>query len=308
MTAERFQQIEKQGGIVDLSDRAKFRLTGADRVRYLNGQVTNDVRLASSTSALYACVTDVKGRIAGDIFIHAAINEEALLLDAEPALREVLGPRLERYIIADDVMLEDVTDEWRLWHVFGAAAENLEQPAESGKRGLKTERFGLPGFDLWVNPADAGPAAPVPPLTKDEAETLRILRGIPRFPQELNADAFPPEARLDERAMSYTKGCYIGQEVLSRIRTTGKMPRALVRWQGASGAIVAAGETLFVAEDGGAAQKAGVITSAAWHPVLERFVGLAYLKQGFADVDSELLVGGDTPRIETKVNLLPFSL
>jgi len=304
MTTERFQEIGQRGGCINLSDRARFRLTGADRVRYLNGQVTNDVRAANDRETLYACVTDVKGRIVGDVFIHAAKEGEALLLDAEPALREILGPRLERYIISDDAELTDVTDEWQQWHFFGEAARNAEHGA--GER-LKCNRLGTDGVDLWLPVTETPPAASCPIISADEYETLRIIRSIPRYPDELNADTFPPEARLDDRAMSYTKGCYIGQEVLSRIRTSGKMPRELVRWEmGTTGGEIAAGDNLFAMQEGGQPRAVGRVTSIAVHPMLERKVGLALLKQGFAVVDSELPVGGDTPRIGAQVKISPF--
>ena len=306
MTAEKFQEIEQHGGCVDLSDRARFRLTGADRVRYLNGQVTNDVRTANGRETLYACVTDIKGRIVGDLFIHASQEGEALWFDAEPALREVLGPRLERYIIADDVELTDVTDEWRLWHVFGPAATAFLDQAGNGGI-LKSNRLGVEGLDIWLPLPESPLHAPCPLVSAGEFEAYRILRGIPRHPNELNGDTFPPEAGLDERAMSYTKGCYIGQEILSRIRSSGKMPRELAQWQmTAPDGEIAAGDTLFVRQESGETKAVGKVTSVTWHPMLERFVGLAFLKQGFAVVDSELPVGGDAPRIEVRVKISPF--
>lgn len=313
MTAERFQEIERNGGCVDLSARAKFRLTGGDRVRYLNGQVTNDVRTANASSALYACVTDVKGRIVGDVFIHAAPRGDALLFDAEESLREVLGPRLERYIIADDAELTDVTDEWHLWHVFGAGSREREAASKlpADAHCLKANRLGTYGVDIWI-PAEASASMLAAPcsltqLSADEFETLRIVSSVPRHPQELNIETFPPEAGLDDSAMSYTKGCYIGQEVLSRIRTTGKMPRHLVRWESlAGGECITAGAVVCApSQDGGEPREAGKITSAAWHPLFERQVGLAYLKQAFAGVDSELLVSSDTPSIDSKIKISP---
>lgn len=306
MTAEKFQEIERLGGCVDLSDRARFRLTGADRVRYLNGQVTNDVRTANGRETLYACVTDIKGRIVGDLFINAGQQGEALWFDAEPALRDVLGPRLERYIIADDTELTDVTDEWRLWHVFGEAASALLAQAGSGGI-LRSNRLGVEGVDIWLPLSEAAFQASCPLLSADEFETYRILRGIPRHPNELGCDTFPPEAGLDHRAMSYTKGCYIGQEILSRIRSSGKMPRELAQWQmtDIEGGI-AAGESMFLPQEGGYFKSIGRVTSVAWHPAVERFVGLALLRQGFAVVDSELPVGGDTPRIGSRVKISPY--
>lgn len=264
MSPELYQQIQAQGGAVDLSDRAKFHLTGGDRIRYLNGQVTNDVRPARERETIYACVTDLKGRIVGDVFIHG--KGDALLLDAEPDLRDVLGPRLERYIIADDAELTDIMEEWQLWHVFGAAVAGFD-PA------LKSTRLGIAGIDLWGAAESPAPNLSCPVLSAEDFETFRILQGIPRYPHELNTDTFPPEAGLDERAMSYTKGCYIGQEILSRIKTTGKMPRTLVQVR--SETPVSPGTEWLV--DG---KVVGQVTSVAQHPVDGTYVCLGYVKQG----------------------------
>src|SRR2546423_11403952 len=92
----------------DLCARAKFRITGTDRFRFLNGQITNDLRRASETAAIEACVLNAKGKLDAHIFI--AVVGESFLIDAEPELRETLRARLERYVIADDVQIEDVTD------------------------------------------------------------------------------------------------------------------------------------------------------------------------------------------------------
>ena len=298
MTAELFQQIEAQGGIIDLSSRAKFLLTGGDRVRYLNGQVTNDVRQAKGTESLYACVTDLKGRIAGDVFIHCSNQGDGLLLDAEADLREPLAARLERYIIADDVEFSDVTEAWHLWHVFGPAASHFV-PGTHGA--LKSSRLGVDGVDLWLSPSAAAPTVTCPTLSEADFETCRILHGIPRHPTELNAGTFPPEAGLEVRAMSYTKGCYVGQEVLSRIRTTGRMPRELVRW--CSGSVIAPGESVFADPGAAGVSAIGTITSAAWHPVLNQWTGLAFVKQGAATLDSKLPVGAETPRIGNRIEI-----
>src|SRR5438128_9673699 len=101
--AEIYADFKKRGGIADLSSRAKFHLTGSDRVRFLNGQVSNDVRKLSPRESLHACVMTPKGKMCGDIFISA--GPDFLRIDAEPALRESLAARLERYIIADDVTI-----------------------------------------------------------------------------------------------------------------------------------------------------------------------------------------------------------
>ncbi|WP_395746181.1 YgfZ/GcvT domain-containing protein [Prosthecobacter sp.] len=276
MPPELFQQITTHGAAVNLSSRAKFRLTGADRVRYLNGQVTNDVRRVKADESLYACVTDVKGRIAADVCIHA--QEEALLLDAEPDLREPLGMRLERYIVADDVELTDVTEDWQLWHFWSASGdpartESLMRTPDQPHHLLRSTRFGVPGMDLWLPAFAAAPSfESLPVLTDADLETWRILQKIPRWPHELNAETFPPEAGLESKAMDFAKGCYIGQEVLSRIKTTGKMPREMIAF--ASNTPVKVGDELW--QD----KAVGKVTSTARHPATGKTIGLAMIRQG----------------------------
>ena len=100
----------------DLSARAKLRVTGADRLRFLNGQLTNDVRRGTETSAIEACVLNAKGKMDAHLFVRA--NGDSFLMDADRALQSSLQPRLERYIIADDVQIEDVTGRMSIFHVL----------------------------------------------------------------------------------------------------------------------------------------------------------------------------------------------
>lgn len=308
MTPELLQKIERDGAAVDLSTRAKWLVTGADRVRYLNGQVTHDVRKAAPDAALYACVTNAKGRIEGDVFIHAA-PVDALSLDAEPALREALSARLEKYVVADDVVFQDVTEHWNLIHVWGAASKHGAWSMETAAqfRMVKANRMGEVGCDFWIPAACPLPPAPCPMLPADDAETLRICRGIPRWPCELNPAVFPQEAGLESRAMDFSKGCYIGQEVLSRIKSTGRMPRKLVRFQAEDPAFSmgpsefpAASWRLWMHSPGGL-KEAGEVTSACLHPGLDRVVGLAYVRQGVERERSLLLAREEPPGIVTKV-------
>jgi tRNA-modifying protein YgfZ len=281
--------------IFDLSSRTKLCLQGQDRVRYLNGQVTNDVRQAKADAVTYACVTDVKGKITADLFLHA--EPERLLLDAEPELREVLALRLERYIISEDVELTDVTDEWQLWHLTGEDAEPLQGHAGA----VRADRLGESGLDLWLPAGEPLPFDVSRQLSAGDWEHLRIQRGIPRFQHELNAGAFPPEAGIESTAMSYSKGCYIGQEILSRIRTTGKMPQRLVYWSSAKA--VTAGAPLFLSAEAG--QAVGQVTSVA--PAADSaqgWVGMAYVRQAYARLDSELLAGAELPNLCVSIQII----
>ena len=210
---------------VDLSHRTKLRLTGADRLRFLNGQVSNDVRQASETASIYTCVMTIKGKMCADAFIHAA--GETLWLDAEPAVRESLAARLEKYIIADDVTLEDASDEVGLLHLFPAPGNPGEAAvACAGLRSIRTWRYGQVGLDLFgprdtLEQARVVLAADARFLDAAELETRRILAGVPKWGAELDENTMPAEAGLEARAVSYSKGCYIGQEVVSRVQKCG---------------------------------------------------------------------------------------
>ena len=204
-----------------LSSRALWRLTGPDAARYLNGQVTNDVTRLTEGKACYAAVCTAKGRMEGDVSI--AFHAGAFYLDADAILRESLGTRLEKYLIADDAAFEDVSDTWSLSHVFGVT------PPPSPENGFVVAyaRFGIPGHDKWA-------ASPLPVVTgtvveTEVIETLRIEHGIPRWGSELNTNTLPPEAGPHMlEAISYTKGCYVGQETIARLKSVGHVNRMLV--------------------------------------------------------------------------------
>ncbi len=309
MTPELFQEVERVGGAVDLSARTKLLLRGADRVRYLNGQVTNDVRKATEgAAAIRACVTNAKGRIEADVFIHAR-GDETLCVDAEGVLRETLHARLDRYIVADDVELNDISEEMRLWHFFGEAAKVLQQtPPTVGRYIVSATRLGAPGGDVWIKQGQDLPRIDCPQLSATDLETLRIVRGIPRWPTELNGEVFPQEAGLEAGAMDFFKGCYIGQEVLSRIKTTGKMPRVLVKWEmrdEAKSLVEQPNRLRLLAQvDGGVMKDIGHVTSACVHPLLDRGVGLGYVRQGFEAEHSLLLAHVDEPTIHHHVKII----
>src|SRR6266513_2481754 len=135
---------------LDLSDRAKFRITGTDRLRFLNGQITNDLRKASETSAIEACILNAKGKTDAHIFVSA--SGESFLIDAAADLRETLKARLERYVIADDVQIEEVTDQFSLFHVLSQPRMHSGPTPQYG-RIVSVRRFAEPGWDIWTDAA-----------------------------------------------------------------------------------------------------------------------------------------------------------
>ena len=270
--AERYRSFLQRGGVADISDRVKLRLTGADRVRFLNGQITANVVRLTPGAARPACVTTAKGRLCADIFVHA--SADALFVDADAAVRETLLPRLERYIISDDVTLDDVSDELRLVHLIGPAAE---------RPGVRANRFGRPGLDLWLGSVEFEKvwdelSATFCVLDESLCESLRIEAGIPRWGRELDENTLPPEAGLERTHIDYDKGCYIGQEVISRHKSIGRVNRQLVGFTASEKPALMAGMRVF--PPGGDSAEIGMLTSAAWSFALEKSAALGYLKRG----------------------------
>ena len=303
-TADRSQL--GQGALFDLSARAKLRVTGADRLRYLNGQISNDLRKATEARTIYACVLSAKGRINADAFISS--DGESFLIDSEPKLREPLAARLDRYIIADDVQVEDVTDVFALFHVIGP-----EGAALSAMGKLKeANRFGSPGTDLWVEESAREAAwqelrAALSVCDEEAAEMLRIEQGIPRWSRELTDEIIPTEANLEARAIDYEKGCYIGQEVISRIKMSGQTNKRLAGFVVEDEGSLAVGMRLRTLDDG---KDVGWITSCALSVRLGRQIALGFLKRGFQEPGLQLvacIAESATSDVTVRVTALPFT-
>ena len=296
----------EQGLLFDLSARAKLRITGGDRLRFLNGQVSNDIRKATGGAALRACVLNAKGKIDADVMIVA--HGESFLIDADAELREPLATRLERYVIADDVQIEDVSDAFALFHASGPSAPALSSVIATAR----AERFGCAGTDLWIEREQHALAMQelstvLPTCDDDCAEVLRVERGLPRWGRELTNEIIPAEANLEASAIDYAKGCYIGQEVISRMKMSGQTNKRLCGLlPTAPDSPVAAGMRLI--SDG---KDVGWITSVANSARHGRTIALGFVKRGFWDVGTRLGlqatdgVVANSARVE--VAALPFA-
>ena len=289
---------------LDLSARTKLRVTGADRFRFLNGQITNDLRKANETAAIEACVLNAKGKLNAHIFI-AALGE-SLLIDAEPELRETLRARLERYVIADDVQIEDVTDEFSLFHVF------TEEPLAPGfGRIVSAHRVAATGWDVWSDPARYDSvrnelASVYLFIDSAAADVMRIEQGLPRWGRELTEEIIPIEANLEQRTIDYEKGCYIGQEVISRIKMSGQTNKRLCGLISLNNTPLQHGMILFAPSASG--KEAGGITSATRSQRLGKEIALGYVKRGFNDPATNLEALSLEPvgAIPVEVVSLPF--
>jgi folate-binding protein YgfZ len=295
---------QARGCFLDLSSRTKLRVTGADRLRFLNGQITNDPRKACETVAVEACVLNAKGKMDAHIFIYA--RGESFLMDADPHLREALRARLERYVIADDVEIEDVTDQFSVFHVLSP-----QMPDAPNGAIVSVRRFAEPGWDIWSDSANQDAirqqlSATFAFLDFDAAEVMRIEQGIPRWGRELTQEIIPIEANLEGRTIDYDKGCYIGQEVISRMKMSGQTNKRLCGLFSLDDVPLQLGMKLAAASPN--QKDAGWITSAARSERLGKQIALGYVKRGFNQAGTKLNAftpntGGGFP---VEVISLPF--
>jgi tRNA-modifying protein YgfZ len=242
---------------------------GPDAVRFLNGQVTQDVRrLAGGKISLPSCVTDAKGKLLFRVTMTESDDGE-LWLAGLAEWAEDLEVRLTRYLIADDVETSDLTGSYTLIHFLGAAPA-----APKGVAVRVANRYGVAGTDWWL-PVDQEIPSMVSWIQADELEALRIAHGVPAWDKELVTGMLPPEALLEETDIAYNKGCYIGQEVISRMKSAGKVNRRLTQFVADAGVAWVAGPF----ENG-----AGEVTSVS--PLADGSVrhALGYVKRGAAEL------------------------
>jgi folate-binding protein YgfZ len=294
----------ESGALFDLSSRVKLRIGGADAPRFLNGQITNDLRKAAATAAIQASVLNAKGKVNANVFV--SIDGDSFLLDADPELRDDLPLRLEKYIIADEVQIEDVSDRFALFHVTAGVA-----PVVQLGRIAQANRFGCSGWDVWAERAEqesTGRELSAAFVLCDEecAEVFRIERGIPRWGRELTDQIIPTEANMEASSIDYSKGCYIGQEVISRIKMSGQTNKRLCGLISPTRAPLRAGMRLVSPEVD--QKEIGWITSAARSPRLQKEIALGFVKRGFNAVGSGLfaLSPNNADRLPIEIVALPF--
>ncbi len=248
-----------------LDDRARLILRGPDRKRFLHGMVTNDINGLAPGHGCHAAMLTVKGKMLADMAVHAcgqdtsqspslSGDKDFLLLEMEGPLRHKIREALYRYLVMDDVTIEDVTDELGELGVYGQGAaaalhaaigagvdfpqapyHHVEVPGGEGGalRVAATVELRLAGYHVFGALSALSAlssrllAAGARKLGEDEAEVLRVEAGVPRYGLDIDEDRLPVEARLDD-AVSFTKGCYLGQEVVARVTARGHINRKLV--------------------------------------------------------------------------------
>lgn len=310
--------VRTGSGLLDLSFRSKFAVKGRDAVKFLHRMVSNDVKSLSPGRGTYATLLNAQGHILADMRIFLA--GDRLFVDTDADLRPKLMNALGRYIIGDRVELEpldlaaiglegptsrDLLE--KTLHIeiprleeFGHFADNY---AGFPVRVVRASSTGENGCEVWIEPkgmaglwgaaCGQGPTYGTLPCGTDALEMLRIEAGIPRYGAELAEDTLPLEAGL-LNALSFTKGCYVGQEIVERARSRGHVNWRLVGLVVDSAAPPPAGEKL-VAGD----KEIGEVTSACVSPSLGKTVALAYVRREFSEPGARLsLVSGAHAQVE----------
>jgi tRNA-modifying protein YgfZ len=331
-----YEAVKKTTGVADRSGEARFRVTGPDRVTWLQGLLTNDIAALQPGTGCYAAYLTPQGRMLADVrVLHLG---DQLLLDVPAVARETVFERLNTFIIMEDVTLEDVTDTLARLAIFGpkafdtlsavlAAGDEVQSLAEHASVQVQarfqeqeqtvivagSRDFGAatPGFDLYC-PAAAKPAllaalhAAAPGVEDVDGEawnTLRIEAGRPLFGVDMSTDTIPLEAGIEDRAISFTKGCYVGQEIIIRVmhRGHGRVAKKLVGLQASAPVEIPRDAPIYAGE-----KEIGRVTSAAYSPTLERWLAMGYVHRDYIEPNTGVSIGANEPRVTAKVVELPF--
>jgi len=327
-----YRAAREQATLADRSLHGRLVVRGPDRLSWLHGLVTNDVASLSAGGGCYALMLTSQGRMTTDMRVLE--TGDFALLDVPRGVAERLAARLAMLVIMEDVTIEDASAQLARLSVHGPRAGSVVSRAlqldqaghdaiaalgEHENRQVGGDVFsggvlvaasgelGLPGYDLYalgehiVRLGESLTSAGA--MTIDEAtwHVLRVEAGQPAFGADLGEETIPLEAGLESRAISFTKGCYVGQEVIVRVRDRGhgRVARRLVGLVAdaplSAGAALAAGE-----------REAGHVTSVAWSPALGRDIALGYVHRDFVEPGSRLVADSGGHAVPVVVTALPF--
>ena len=318
----------RQGvGVIDLSHRGRLRLTGNDRAQYLHRIISNDVEGVAVGEGNYATILTNRGKIIADMKVY--VFEDSIGIETNAETTSILYQELDKYLIADDVTIEELTERTGAVGVHGPKSAELLQEVYGFDVGdlpeyhsvvheidgrrivcVRANETGEVGYNLctafesmewlWDTFLTKGRAFSAEPVGLTALNSLRIEAGIPRYGAELGDSVFPLEAEL-EGAISFEKGCYIGQEIVARMQYRGHPNRLLRGFEITSDAPPQSGDRLF---DGD--KEIGWLTSAVVSPTLGKTIGMGYVRVAFTDEGSQVEVQTAGSRVDATVRLLPF--
>jgi folate-binding protein YgfZ len=320
-------------GLIDLSPRGRILVSGSEAIQFLNGLITNDMKTLAEGSWMSAAFPNVQGRLIASVRVVRMKDEgtdrnvcPTFLLDTEASTRERVLKTIERFTLAGDFRVNDITKQTAQLTVQGKKAVDVvrtvfgEHAAEIPLNAaiqipwqdeevtvIRATHTGEDGFDFIVKPEQAGSlwkamqAAGALPVGYDALEILRIEAGIPRYGIDMDETNVVTETALDE-AVSYTKGCYVGQEIIARIKYRGHVAKKLVGVTTDGAVKLQAGASIKSVDD----KDIGRTTSAIYSPRLGGTIALAYVKYDYLTPGTAVKVAGSDTEVAAQVRDLPF--
>jgi folate-binding protein YgfZ len=312
-------------GVYDLGFRARLSLTGGDRVRWMNGMVTNNIRDLAAGRGAYAFLLNPQGRILGDMVVYN--QGEALVVETDRSEVEKIVATFDHYIIMDDVNVENLGEKWTALGLSGPNSRALlnaagikapeMQPLETMTpqcvcdcdcvecKVVRGEDSQYESYEVWLAPKDVYKTwqalirAGATPVGSEALEIQRIAAGIPLYGVDIRERDLPQETE-QMRALNFNKGCYVGQEIVERIRSRGNVHRKFTGFLVDGAAAIAAGEKVLSAE-----KEAGEVTSVAVlnTPAGERTIALGYIRRETGIPGREVTLGA----AKATVIQLPFT-
>ena len=292
-----YTALRETAAWMDLSGRGKIRVTGEDRARLLHAMCSQNVEEMKPGGGGYAFFLNAQGRILADANIFCF--EDHFLLDTEPETARKLFEHLDRYIIADDVVLTDETESTATLSIEGPEAERalrelgVTPPEDDYATALwedravaKVSSTGAPGFFIFLPESSKGhflkKLAGLPEADAAEARVVRIENGRPRYGEEITERHLVQETG-QMRGVHLNKGCYLGQEIVERVRSRGQIHRVLRRLEIETAELPAPGTKLSSDGPGGGSEHAAEIASSVFSPAFGKVIALAYVRTTFAE-------------------------
>jgi folate-binding protein YgfZ len=297
-----YQALLEGTAFVRHTDRGIVRLRGSDRTAWLQGLVTNDIARLAGGQRCYNAYLTPQGRMITDLWVVS--TPDTLLLDVPASLAASLATRFDGLIFAEDVQVDDASAMMAVVDVFGPLDAAVEPELV-----IPDSTYGVPSSVVYLPLAglDAFLARLVPgrrEVSLDALDVLRVEAGVPRFLVDMTDDTIPLEAGIEDRAISFTKGCYVGQEIIVRVTTRGggRVAKKLVGLRveadarpPAAGAAIHAGD-----------RAVGKVTSAVWSPRCAAVIALGYVHRDYAEPGTRLEVHDDARCHTVRVHPLPF--
>ncbi len=329
---DEFRAAREAVAIFDTNWHTIIELTGPDRVRYLNAIVSGDVKSLGEGRGTLALLLTPQGHILAELEIYAL--QDKLLVLSHASARERTIATLDKFIIMDDVTLSDVTEQFGslavegpragtvIAEACGLALEGFSEHAiaEVEIDGvachlIRHSHFGLPGAEiiapgehlgmLWKNLRASVVAQHGAAIGMRTLNSLRLEAGVPWFPDDFNDTVIPHEAALEATHISFSKGCYTGQEIVERVRSRGQVNRRRVRLKFSTAAPPAPLTRLRArdsADSGAEPKEVGIVTSSAFSPAADAAIGMAYVRREYNSPGSILDFNGGTATVVAAIN------